>query len=113
MAVLSLSYGPYNQAGGIQTIALTSTQRSRINHSVALRFTDSSGNITTPTSGTMNAFARREGGSMFEPFDVNGIDITTVAGWPYTEDPVDSIQIQPVGLPASLQYYVVVNSLGV
>lgn len=112
MAVLSLTYGPYTQAGGLQTIALTSTQRSRYNHSIALKFTDASGNVVTPVAGTMNAFARREGGSMFEPLDVNNIDITTIAGWPYTEDPVDSIQVQPVNLSASLQYYVIINSLG-
>lgn len=29
MAVLSLSFGPYTQAGGPQTIALTTTQRSK------------------------------------------------------------------------------------
>lgn len=111
MGVLSLTYGPYTQAGGIQTIALTSTQRSRYNHAIALKFTDSSGAITVPTAGTMNAYGRREGGSLFELLDVNPIDIKTVGGWPYTEDPLDSIQIQPIGLDASLQFYVVINSL--
>jgi len=112
MSVLSLTYGPYNQAGGVQTIALTSTQRSRFNHSIALKFTDSAGNIVTPVGGTMNAYGRREGGSVFEPLDVNGIDITTTGGWPYTEDPIDSIRIEPMNMDSALQFYVVINSLG-
>lgn len=112
MSVLSLTYGPYTQAGGVQTIALTSTQRTRYNHSIAFKFTDSSGASVIPTAGTMNAYARREGGSMFEKFDVGAIDITKIAGFPYTEDPVDSIQIEPLLLPGNLLYYVVVNSLG-
>lgn len=112
MSVLSLTYGPYNQAGGVQTIALTSTQRSRFNHSIALKFTDTSGNVVTPVGGTMNAYGRREGGSAFEGLDVNGIDIRTVGGWPYTEDPLDSIRIEPLSLDANLQFYVVINSLG-
>lgn len=112
MSVLSLTYGPYNQAGGVQTIALTSTQRSRFNHSIALKFTDSSGAVVDPAVGTMNAYARREGGSVFEELDVNGIDIRTVGGWPYTEDPIDSIRIEPMNMDSGLLYYVVINSLG-
>lgn len=112
MSVLSLTYGPYNQAGGVQTIALTSTQRSRFNHSIALKFTDASGAVVVPAIGTMNAYARREGGSLFEALSDNSIDIKTVGGWPYTEDPIDSIRVEPISLDANLQFYVVVNSLG-
>lgn len=111
MGVLSITYGPYTQAGGIQTIALTSTQRNRYNHSIALKFTDSSGVSVTPSVGTMKAYGRREGGSMFEPLDSNPLDAKTTAGWPCTEDPIDSVQIEPVGLSSSLQYFVVINSL--
>lgn len=111
MGVLSLTYGPYTQAGGIQTIALTSTQRSRYNHAIALKFTDSSGATVVPAAGTMNAYGRREGGSLFELLDVNPIDIKSVGGWPYTEDPLDSIRIEPISLDSGLQFYVTINSL--
>lgn len=113
MAVASMLYGPYDQSGGNQTIALTSQQRTRFNQSVALKFVDTNGAVVVPASGTMNAHGRREGGSLYEPFDSNPIDITKVGGWPQTQDPVDSIIIEPVGLPASLRYYVIINSLSI
>lgn len=113
MAVATMLYGPYDQSGGRQTIALTSQQRSRFNQSIALKFTDASGTVVVPTAGTMNAYGRREGGSLYEPFDTNAIDITAVGGWPQTQDPVDSVIIEPVALPASLRYYVIINSLSV
>lgn len=112
MSVLSLTYGPYSQAGGPQTIALTNTQRGKFNHSIALKFTDSSGAVVVPAGGSMSAYARREGGSLFEAMDMTSIDISKVGGWPYTEDPIDSIRVEPTGLDAGLQYYVVINSLG-
>lgn len=112
MSVLSLTYGPYTQAGGVQTIALTNIQRTRFNHSIVIRFTNSNGEIIDPQAGTMKAYARREGGSLFEELDVGGIDVTKAGGWPYTEDPIDSIRIEPIGLDSGLQYYVVINSLG-
>lgn len=110
MSVFTQSYGPFALSDGARAIELTNIQKTRVNQSIALRFTDASGNVVIPTAGTMTAYARRTGGSLFEPLDAGPIDITAIAGWPATQDPIDAIRIEPASLDSALRYYIVINS---
>lgn len=112
MAVYTDKFGPFNQAGGAQTIALGQYSRTYNGLSVSVAFRNASGDIVTPAAGTLTLEGKRVGSGIFEPLDVPDIPVATQGGWKQIYTPLESIRITPASIDAALTYTITTCSYG-